>query len=112
MSANLDIMAVSVLGEADVVSDEKARLFAAQNHIKGEFFPTFINASNVEDIFYEDAKQTAEALERVGAPYEPFYRTRDEAGELSHGCLEQFETNPASEECFERFLSFFERAAE
>ncbi len=109
LSEGIDTMSVSVLGEEDVVNGEKAKLYAAQNHIKRGFFPTFINASNVEPVFYEDAKHTAAALEKVGAPWELFYRTQKAAGELQHGYLELFETNPVSAECLEKVLSFFER---
>lgn len=109
MSQNLDLMGMSWIGEDDMVSGPMAKLVAVQNHMKGSFYPTFVNASNVEPIFWEEAKHTAASLEATGTPYELFYRTQKDAGELNHGYVELFESNSTSKECLERMLAFIAR---
>ncbi len=105
----IDVMSRSVLGEEDVVHSKQAQLYAAQNFIRAPFFPTFVNASNVDPVFYEDACHTVAALKRAGAPYELFYRTQEEAGELHHGFVEQFRSNPASAACMDGMLAFLKK---
>lgn len=102
---NLLLMAAAWLGE-DPVAGQKAKLVVVQDRIAGQFIPTFINASNVEEIFYNDALRTARALDKIGAEYELFYRTKEEAGELPHGFLEQLNTNEAARACFDAMLTF------
>lgn len=106
MSQNLDMMGMSWIGENDMVSGPMAKLLPVQNHMRGSFFPTFVNASNVEPAFWEEAKHTAAVLETTNTPYELFYRTQEKAGALNHGYVEQFESNSVSKECLERMLSF------
>lgn len=106
IDANMDTMGVCWMGEDATSSGTKSKLAPAQWYMGDSFFPAFVNASNVEKAFLLDANQTVAALEKVGAPYTLFYRTQEEAGELPHGYMELFETNPASRECLESFISF------
>lgn len=106
---NLDLMGASWLGEKDFVSGKNAKLVVAQNFMTGTFFPTFVNSSNTQDFFHTEALYTVAALEKTNAPYEFFYRTQEEAGELPHGFVEQFATNPASKECFDRMIEFMRK---
>lgn len=106
MSNYLDLMGMCWIGEDDMVTGPMAKLAAVQNHMGSTFFPVFINTSNEDPAFFEEAKHTAAELEKMGVPYELLYRSQEETGELHHGYLELFETNPTLAECLKRMLSF------
>lgn len=106
---NIDLMGASWLGEEDFVSGKKAKLVVAQDFMTNTFFPTFVNSSNVQDFFHTEALYTVAALEKVGAKYDFFYRTQEEAGQLDHGYIELFQTNAASKVCLDRMLAFLRK---
>lgn len=105
----LRLMSESWLGETDFVSGKNANLVVAQKYMTTSFFPTFVNSSNTQALFHTEALYTVAALEKTNAPHELFYRTQEEAGELPHGFVKRFATNPASKECFDRMIEFMRK---
>lgn len=108
-SEGLTIMGLAWLGEKDMAESRKAALYDVGKHIKGDYLPAFVTASNVEAVFKATADSIVCALQKANVEYDYYYRPQSESEPLNHGFMNQFMHNRFSKECYERMVSFISR---
>ncbi len=93
------------LKEKSVEMGEKTQMLNAMRYITSDFIPSFINASNVEDVFRLDAQELDCVLASLRVEHEYFFRDRGH-GDLPHGYMSMLDTNPWAKEAFDHMMTF------
>jgi len=95
-------------GEEDVVNGKYSKLLDVPKHIKNEFIPSFIIASNAEPFFYEHCKELSEVLDRIGVYNELVYPDPS-LGVFQHGFISDFASNKVAADYFAKEVEFMKR---
>lgn len=107
-NANMYAMFESWTGEEDVINGKFSRLVDVPKHIKNDFIPCFIIASNEEPFFYEHCKELSDVLTRIGV-YHEFVYPDPSLGVFKHGFISEFATNKVASDYFARQVAFMEK---
>jgi acetyl esterase/lipase len=95
-------------GEEDVVNGKYSKLLDVPKHIKDEFIPSFIIASNAEPFFYEHCKELSDLLNRIGV-YHEFVYPDPSLGVFQHGFMSNYATNEIIGNYFEKEVAFMKK---
>ncbi len=106
MDKGLRILSSGWIGERDLVNGSKAKLANVIGHLRDQYPPAFLIASNVEPAFAQDAQELSQALQKKNLPSQLYYRTQEESEALAHGFLANLGDCPYSRECFAAVMEF------
>lgn len=95
-------------GVDDILNDPIRDLVNVPRHIKDQYPPTFITASNDGPVFFQDAEALCSRLREIGAEC-VYYFVPYETDHLTHGYANDFNTNPHARECVETAIQFLEK---
>ncbi len=73
--------------------------------IKDDYVPSYIIASNQEDVFRIHAENLCQVLSGISSEYEYFYEPK-ETDDLEHGFLTKFDFSPNAALCMNKMLKF------
>lgn len=99
----------SWIGTNHLCRSPKSITLDVPSHITEKYPPCFINASNMEPVFYTSALSLKHKLDEIGmTDYEMFFRdgTYDQ---LEHGYMQRMNTNPQAKECFDTMITFMRK---
>ncbi len=104
----MDTMYLGWIGGSRKKSADRLELVNAKRHLKDRYIPSFINASNQEPFFKEEADAMEKKLSEIGTEHVKVYFEPSE-GQLAHGYMGLMELNDCSLEAFETMMDFTEK---
>lgn len=93
------------LGEGSKEYKGKSVLLNAKEHIKDTYIPSWINTSNQESWFIDEAKALNDKLNAIGCEHDLVCFDKKEAV-LNHGYMNLKDTNKYASEAFDRMINF------
>lgn len=102
---SIDAMLQVWTNEEDPVAGVNNELMDYPRFIRDEYVPSYIIASNQEEVFPIHAENLCRVLSAASSEYR-YYYVASETDDLEHGFMTRYETNIHARECLEGMLDF------